>query len=372
MIKRLLVLMCILCFQGVYAQEYNTNDTLKIDLDHDRVTDTVIFDRVKAEISCRLSTQKFKLIKSLELALEEPQAGIRKSGQGFTYAVPSMRSGYHTDFKYNQTVKKIQLVAMDRYEFGPANNDGSGESSLDLLTNQYEGNWSYYDEERSELIKIPLIKRKMVFLVTYLDSFNDEIAYRYMEKCGAIYEEEKSKITTSHVKPDTNVVWANYYPLSDKKFVVSIKQNRLTGKSSIYFLQQTAQATQTIWKETIVINQPNSTVNYEDFNGDGIKDLFVFSTTGARGANEFYYLYLVNVKTKTLNKVRGFEKIVNPQYDKLHQLIVSYGYAGTNHYSIYKISADHTIRQIGESFEDNFDSDADELNNRIEKLLKQK
>jgi len=37
-----------------------------------------------------------------------------------------------------------------------------------------------------------------------------------------------------------------------------------------------------------------------------------------------------------------------------------------------KISADHTIRQIGESFEDNFDNDADELNNRIEKLLKQK
>lgn len=370
--KQLVFLMGIFYFQAACAQEFNENDTLRIDLDHDQVRDTVIFDRVKAEIRCRLSTQKFKNIKSLELAFEELHAGIRESGQGFTYFVPSMRSGYHADFQYNQAAKKIQLVAMDRYEFGPANNDGSGESSVDLLKNQYEGMWSYYDEELSKLIKIPVIKRKMVFPATYLDSFNDEIVYRYMEKCAAIYGEEKSKRTASVSEPDPHVVWTNYYPLSDKSDVVSIKHNPLTGKSTIYFLRQTVRGTQTIWKENIVINQPKSTVNEEDFNGDGTKDLLIFSTTGSRGSNEFYYLYLVNPNTKTLHKVRDFEKIVNPQYDKLHQVIVSYGYAGTNHYSIYKISADHTIRQIGESFEDKFDSDAGELNNRIEKLLKQK
>lgn len=198
-----------------------------------------------------------------------------------------------------------------------------------------------------------------------------KLASEYIEKCAEIYQEEKSKRIALASKRDTNVVWTSYYPFSNKQYVVSIKHNRWTANSTIYFLQQTANVTRTIWKENIVINQSNGTVNYEDFNGDGVKDLLVFSTTGARGANEFYYLYLVNQKTKTLTKVENFETVVNPQYDMVHRLIVSYGYAGSNNYSIYKISADYKILQIGESFEDDFDSDAEELNNRIEKILKQ-
>lgn len=365
MVKLLLLILGLCSSQLISAQEFNKQDTLKIDLDFDQKTDTIILDRTKAVIVCKLSSQNYKPVKTLELAFEEPQAKIRETGNGFTYVVPFMRAGYHADFKYNKKVGKIQLVAMDRYEFGPANNDGSGESSVDLLTNKYEGSWNYYDVEKRKLVKIPTIKAPMFLPETFLENFSDEIVYRYMEMCSNMYLAQKNKLYGRKME---NVVWKNYYPFSDKTYVVSIKKTEDVAESDIYFLKQTAQATKTIWQDKITINFPKVEANFNDFNGDGIKDLLIFSTTGARGNNEFYYLYLV--KGNQLIKVKNFENIVNPQYDKQHKVIIAYGYAGTNNYSIYKISADHKAVQIGESFTDDFDSDTEELNKRIEQLLK--
>lgn len=58
---------------------------------------------------------------------------------------------------------------MSRYEFGNATNEGSGESSVNLLTEDYIGNWNYFDHlannEEGELAKIPTIKTKMKLLI---------------------------------------------------------------------------------------------------------------------------------------------------------------------------------------------------------------
>jgi len=351
--------------QLISAQGFNKQDTLTIDLDSDKKMDTIIFNRLNALIVCKLSSQKYKAVQTLELAFEEPQAKIREMGNSFVYVVPSMRAGYHAEFSYNKTVGKIQLVAIDRYEFGPANNDGSGESSVDLLTNKYEGDWNYYDLEKKKLVKIPTIRTQMVLPETFLENFDDGIIYRYIEMCSNIYLTQKNKLSGHQIN---KVVWENYYPFSDKTYVVSIKKTEDVAEAEIYFLKQTAQSTKTIWKDKITINQPKISVNFDDFNGDGLKDLLVFSTTGARGSNEFYHLYLV--KGNNLIRVKNFEDIVNPQYDQQHKVIIAYGYAGTNNYSIFKISADYKAVQIGESFEDDFDSDKEELNKRIEQLLK--
>lgn len=174
------------------AQEFSKNDTLKLDMDFDKRLDTVIFDKARAIIVCKLSTQKFRETKSLELVFDGRQSGIEKKGNGFTYTVPHMRAGYHCDFAYNKVLKKIQLVGMDRYEFGPANNDGSGESSVNLLTDTYIGLWSYYDLKNSELIKMPAIKRKMVLPKTYLGTFDDKIATQYISWCARLFEKEKT------------------------------------------------------------------------------------------------------------------------------------------------------------------------------------
>ena len=191
--KVFVLLICLLAFVAGHAQKYNKNDTLRFDLDLDQKLDLVIFDRTKDIIVCKLSTKNFVPIQSLALASEEPQSGIRKNANGFTYFVPYMRSGYHCDFTYHKVEKKIQLTAMDRYEFGPANNNGSGESSVNLLTHQYEGNWNYYDMEIEELVKLPTIKRRMVLPKTYLENFTDDIAYKYANNCAALFEGAKQK-----------------------------------------------------------------------------------------------------------------------------------------------------------------------------------
>ncbi|MFC3563254.1 XAC2610-related protein [Pedobacter jamesrossensis] len=370
MAKPIALLIIMLSVLSVSAQENIKNDTLKLDLDFDNKIDTVVFDRTKVIIICKLSTQNFKNIQSKELAFEEPQSNIRETGNGFTYSVPWMRAGYHMDFAYNKTAKKVQLVAMDRYEFGPANNDGSGESNINLITNEYLGDWNYYDLKREELIKIPTIKRKMIFPKTYLDNFDDKIAYEYAEKCATIFNAEKTRLINSSTKKKHNYVWSNYYPFTNKNFIVSIKKTEEIAESEIYYLEKKGSSTKLISKEKIIINQPKSSVAYQDFNGDGIKDFLVFSTTGARGNNEFYYLYLVNPKMNSLTKINDFEKIVNPMYNEKYKVIIAYGYSGTNNYSIYKILTNNKAVQIGQSFEDDFDGDSLKLNQKIEAILK--
>lgn len=80
---------------------------------------------------------------------------------------------------------------MSRFEFGPANNDGSGESSVNLLTNQYIGKWSYYDLNKDYLVKMPEIRAKMIFPKIYLEDFSSDIYFDYSEKCSELYYKKK-------------------------------------------------------------------------------------------------------------------------------------------------------------------------------------
>lgn len=176
------------------GQEYR-NDTLRLDMDLDKRPDTVIFDKAKGVIVCRLSTQGFRETRSRALVFDGRQSGIERKGNGFAYTVPHMRAGYHCDFAYSKEHKKVQLVGMRRYEFGPANNDGSGESSVNLLTGDYTGVWNYYDMENSRLVEMPAIKAKMVLPRTYLETFDDKIINQYISRCVALYKKEKTDRT---------------------------------------------------------------------------------------------------------------------------------------------------------------------------------
>jgi len=88
----------------------------------------------------------------------------------------------------------MQLIGMERYEFGPVNNEGSGESSVNLLTNQYIGKWSYYDVNKDKLVKMPTIRTKMIFPKIYLEDFSDDIDFDYSEKCSELYIKKKQDL----------------------------------------------------------------------------------------------------------------------------------------------------------------------------------
>jgi len=146
--KYLIILISILSCTYGFSQE-----KLVKDIDFDNIKDTVYLDTKEAVIVCQLSGKGFKKIKSKAIEILNRNSGIVKTKNGFEFQNNWMRGGYANQFRYDKTLKKIQLIGMSRYEFGPANNDGSGESSVNLLTGDYIGNWNYFDEKKVELIK---------------------------------------------------------------------------------------------------------------------------------------------------------------------------------------------------------------------------
>lgn len=171
--------------------------------------------------------------------------------------------------------------------------------------------------------------------------------------------------------------WQYIYPFQGKSYVLAVqygvneKEQVVEDKNAnIYFGKTGLKKDQVFWKEKIYTKLITDNISYEDYNSDGIKDVLIFSETGARGGNAFYYLFLLDPKNKKISKVKNFENIVNPEYNRKHHVVVSYGLSGTNNYSIYKISKANKAYQIGESFEDTFDSDPTELDKRIRKILK--
>ena len=164
------------------------------DLDSDSVADTVYFDADKARIVCKLSTQRFRLIISEEFGLAGDNWGVSGTDDGFRFSENWMRAGYSNSFAYNPEAKRMQLIGMSRYEFGNAANDGSGESSVNLLTGEYEGNWNYYDLEKDKLIAIPAIKTKMLFHKIYLEDFSDAVYFDFADRCSELYQSRKNEL----------------------------------------------------------------------------------------------------------------------------------------------------------------------------------
>ena len=163
------------------------------DLDKDGVNDTVRFDPRKGVLICRLSTQEFRPVTSKAALSDEMNTGVRATKNGFEFFVGYMRAGYANQFRYETQDQKIRLIGMSRYEFGPASNNGSGESSVNLLTNNYIGNWNAFDEEKRKLVKMSVLEAKMYFPKIYLENYDASWQDKYQEKCSALYYKQRSK-----------------------------------------------------------------------------------------------------------------------------------------------------------------------------------
>ncbi|MFC3561420.1 XAC2610-related protein [Pedobacter jamesrossensis] len=174
-------------------------------------------------------------------------------------------------------------------------------------------------------------------------------------------------------QPNTKGTWQYIYPFADKSYVLAIqhgvKDNEEDGaKTTNLYFGKIGKTDKIFWKEQLVMRLMKDNVNYEDFNGDGVKDLLIFEDTGARGGNAFYNLYLINHKNHTLTKVKDFNRIVNPSYDKKHKIIISYSLSGENYYSIYKLNVNNKPYQIGNAFKE---TDELDLDKKIGEILKE-
>ena len=92
---------------------------------------------------------------------------------------------------------------------------------------------------------------------------------------------------------------------------------------------------------------------FEDYNGDGVKDLVLHRYMLASRSNMTYNLYLVDNIRRTLQKVVGFEDVLNPTYEKKKNLIKSsclYGkYQG---WSYYRIDRKGKLRKVSRNYKE--------------------
>jgi len=184
--QNLLIILFVFCYTYGFSQK-----KLVKDIDFDGIQDTTYLDSKTAGIICKLSGQGFKKVKTKVFETSSDNAHIEGTKNGFEYRCNWMRTGYANQFRYNKALKKVELIGMSRYEFGNAANDGSGESSVNLLTGDYIGNWNYFDEAKQRLIKIPVIKTKMPFEKVFLEDFSEETYFNYADRCYKLYEKAK-------------------------------------------------------------------------------------------------------------------------------------------------------------------------------------
>lgn len=178
-ISRLLILICFLSI----SEKCVSKDLLMKDLDNDGVKDEIIFDGKNTQIICKLSTQNFTAIRSQKLEDLNDSSGIELTKNGFQFYNHSMRSGYYCQFRYNPVEKKIQLIGMSRYNLGGASQDGSGESSVNLLTNKYIGEWIRFDNKSKTHTKLPTIKKTFTIARIYLEGFSVKQPDDFVDFC---------------------------------------------------------------------------------------------------------------------------------------------------------------------------------------------
>jgi len=157
------------------------------DLDNDGIRDSTYLSVEDSTIVCRLSTKNFAKMASKPIEILNWQSGVADIEDGFQFFNHWMRAGYENQFRYNSQTKKMQLINISRYEFGNAANDGSGESSVNLLTGDYIGNWNYYDSEKDTLIEMATINTNLNFGTINLEEFSQDTYFDYAEKCAALY-----------------------------------------------------------------------------------------------------------------------------------------------------------------------------------------
>lgn len=83
-------------------------------------------------------------------------------------------------------------------------------------------------------------------------------------------------------------------------------------------------------------------VKFEDFNNDNVQDILVENISDVR-SNLTFHLYLVDTVNNQLTKIRGFEKIKNPNYLADYDIVDNYVMSGSNWASFYKILGDSVV-----------------------------
>ncbi|MBO6185811.1 MAG: hypothetical protein J6O88_14175 [Chryseobacterium sp.] len=142
--------------------------------------------------------------------------------------------------------------------------------------------------------------------------------------CDSVYQNKNYKIVLRHF------LWEKGYDENDKN-TVFIFSKKINGKYEVLFRDS--------------IESHVGAYEFQDFNGDQIKDILIQNISDVR-SNWTYYLYLVDLKSDRLTKVKNFNQIKNPHYLPQYNLIDNEVMSGRNWTSFYQIKKD-TVFDFG-------------------------
>lgn len=178
----------------------NAQSTRKIikDFDGDKWIDTVFIDSEAKKLFSVLSSNNYQRVSSFKIRSLNFGNTLVDTKDGFEFWNDYDRSGWINTFTYNPKEKKMQLIKISRTDYdlssttyGEAVREGSGKSSINLLTNTYIGDFYYFKNDK--LNKLPTIKATMVFTDTYLYCFSDQINFDFEKQCVELYEKAKKE-----------------------------------------------------------------------------------------------------------------------------------------------------------------------------------
>ncbi|PSK91641.1 XAC2610-related protein [Taibaiella chishuiensis] len=129
------------------------------------------------------------------------------------------------------------------------------------------------------------------------------------------------------------------------------------------FCQQEKGQERALFRDSVFSSNPS--VDFEDFNNDGIKDILLQHYSDVR-SNQGSYLYLVDTVTGRLKKIKGFEQIKNPLYIAADNLVSNTVMSGTNWSGFYQVQGDH-VRDFGITIDGDDDKAREQALRKIRK-----
>lgn len=155
-----------------------TDNIVKFDFDKDGIQD--LFYVMESENSTVFRAS----LRNGQVLLDSKSDGsigccsaVSIKGNVVTCATKGMRGFTYYRWRYDGTLKNFRLIGYDTESFGNAANDGSGKSSLNLLTGAYQNAFNYVDEKKDKLVAAPkahAMVKAPIILLTNFDNDADE------------------------------------------------------------------------------------------------------------------------------------------------------------------------------------------------------
>jgi hypothetical protein len=169
------------CLGNALAQ--NNKEKLLLDIDGDKVTDTIssFRDSLGLQLQCHLSSQK-KRVKTPFLNFVSQDFYLTQIKNTFSITFQNNRSVDEYIFEFNRSTKQLQLIVYKSENFGSASQEGSGKKFIDLKLGKLSASRLTLNSKTNKMIPVKRNKKIQIAPI-YFENFNDGC----IEKLNQLY-----------------------------------------------------------------------------------------------------------------------------------------------------------------------------------------